>query len=210
MTKVASKAEKIRRKRGRPRKEGLREPNGRPSRAENPPHKLAVEARAKMLGISVIEAVDPDGATYIGTLHIAYKRWDRAWKEWRKTGKGKQPPENPPAESVTTRQYDAGLRYLELRNDFLKSTGAPGAEYDPPPAWSARTVVPEEDQKARAKRIKNRYDGAREAIQKHQDSNSSENLWAALDLVLINDHRLPHMVGATRHLCNALADHFGC
>lgn len=187
-------------RRGRPRKEGLREPNGRISRAEEPPHKLAIEARAKMLGISVIEAVDPLGATFIGSLHMAYKRWVKTPAEER--------PENPPSNCLTTKQYDAILKFLELRNQALKVFDAEGAEYDARPAYSTAPVFSDAEVAEKAEAIKRRYTAAREAIQKYQDVNRQENLWAAVDLVIIRGQRMEHLIGATRHVGNALTPMF--
>lgn len=208
MTKAATRGEKIRRKRGRPKLEGLREPNGRLSRANEPPHKLAIEARARMLGLTVLEATDPDCHTFIGALYMPFKTWERAWQEWLKTKKGAPPPENPPADCITTKQYDAILKYLELRNQLLKSIQAEGAEYDNRPAWSSAPLITDEEASERAKDIEKRYTAARESIQRHQDSNRQENLWAALDLCIIRGERLVHMVGAIRHVGNALSAFF--
>lgn len=210
MAQAATKADKIRRRRGRPRKESvLREPNGQASRAKDPPHKLAIEARAKMLGITVLEANDPDGATFIGYLHLAFKRWDREWEAFRKRG-GKEPPQNPPADCLTPKQYDAALKFLDLRNQFLRSKSAPEAYYE---AGRPSHLSQEERDDAHAKwadDVEKRYTSVRDAIQRCQDIHREENVWAAVDLVLINDHRLPHMIGATRTLCNCLVKHFRC
>lgn len=169
---------------------------------------MAVEARARMLGISVIEAVDPDGATFIGSLHMAFKRWDKAWRDFKAGKTDVEPPANPPAASLDTKQYDAILKFLELRNQALKVFDAEGAEYDARPAYSTGAIFTDEDVSRRAEEIKDRYRKARAAIQKYQDSNREENLWAAVDIVIINGQRFEHLIGATRHVGNALQPFF--
>lgn len=209
MAKAATKGLKIKRKRGRPRKEGvMREPNGRESRAKDPPQRLALEARARMLGISVIEANDPDCATFIGALHAAHMRWVRQCEAYAAHRTSTPPPENPPAQSISTRQYDAILKFLDLRNNALKVFNAEGAEYDNRPAWSTAPIFTDDEVARKAEATKQRYTASRAAIQKHQNVNRTENLWAAVDICLIRGERMPHLTGAIRHVGNALAEFF--
>lgn len=91
-------------RRGRPPKEGVfREPSGRISRADDPPARTATEARARQLGLSVIDAMNPECHTWIGRLHMAYLAW-------KKRDDGKPQPNL----SVSTAQYYASLSYSFL------------------------------------------------------------------------------------------------
>lgn len=168
-----------------------REPNGRVSRSRNPIDKLALEARAKMLGISVLDAKNQLAATYIGRLHMRYQAWER-----------RAPKDVPrPSECLSEREYKAATRFLELYNDRLKVVQAEGAQYDKRPTGEADIDAME----AWAKRVNGEYQAVRDAIQEAQNVNRSENLWAALDYCLIRDQELPGMVGSLRILCNSMA-----
>jgi len=52
------------------------------------------------------------------------------------------------------------------------------------------------------------YADCRKAIQAAQNENRGANLWAALDICIINDQWMHHMTGDVRILCNALARFF--
>jgi len=182
-------------KRGRPVNEvPYRELNGRASRARNPIDKLALEARAKMLGISVLDAKNQLAATFIGRLHMQYQAWEK-----------RGPKDVPrPSECLSTREYDAATRFLDLHNDRLKVVQSEAAQYDNRPSGNADPDAVEEW----ARRINTEYKAVREAIQEAQNQNRSENLWAALDYCIIRDQPLSHMIGALRILCNSMARHW--
>lgn len=204
MAKAATKAAKRRAKRGRPKVEGVaREPNGRISRSQEPASKLALEARARMFRISVEEAKDQQAGTFLGRLHMAYVRWEKSQKS-KKSG------EPQPDESLSTGQYHALLSCQRAHNDFLKATGAPGAQYDP-------HIGGDGDPDAHAAWCANARDrwlgkdgrgGLKGLIYAAQEQERALNLWAALDLCVIQEQHLPHMVPALRTLGNALARHF--
>lgn len=171
-----------------------REPNGRASRSREPIDKAALEARARMLGITVLDAKNQLAATFIGRLHMQYQAWDT-----RGAKDSKQP-----AECLSTREYNAAMRFLGLYNDRLKVVQAEGAQYDTRPSGSSDIEAMEEW----AKRVNGEYTEVRKAIQETQNENRTENLWAALDYCVIRDQPMSHMVGALRLLCNSLARHW--
>lgn len=171
-----------------------REPNGKPSRARDPVDRLALEARAKMLGISVFDAKNQLTATFVGRLHMQYQAWE-------KRGSADAPR---PSESLSNREYAAAVRFRELYNDRLKVVQAEGAQYDHRPGSSGDIEAHEEW----GKKVNDDIIEVRKAIQAAQDETRSENLWAALDLCIIRDQPLSSMVGALRMLCNAMARHW--
>lgn len=192
--KARSKAAKINAKRGRRRVEGVeREPNGRISRAKEPPSKLALEARARMLQISIEEAKDQKAGTYLGRLHMAYTRWEKSEK-CKINGK------NQPEQSLSTAQYYALLSAKEARNDFLKAVGAPGAEYD----QHLGSAGDDEAHEKWAIGAKKRWQSMQRAIYRAQEEERIRNLWAALDLCVFQEQYLPHMIAELRCLGNAL------
>jgi hypothetical protein len=182
-------------KRGRPKKINvIREPNGRVSRKhQEPPSKLALEARARMMGVSMEAAEDPQTAEWIGKLHRRYQDWRR----------GAASSECQPSMSISSTQYDAIKSYRLLRNDYLKAIQAPGAVYD----GGGRGLGDEDAANTWARYMTSKYDAARKAIQEAQNG-SCFNLWAALDHCVIQEQQMPHMIGDLRVLANALATHF--
>lgn len=181
-----TRAQKLAEKRrGRPRKEGAREPSGRPTRSkQEPADKLAIETRVRHLGISADVAKNQKVSTFIGYLNVL-----------------------GPRDGLSDQQYEAAEKYLELRARHLRSIKAPGAIYD-----SEAQGGTGDDPDAYAdwcKRVGEEYRNVRTAIQEAQNY-SRENLWAALDLVVIEGQHLHGMIGATRILCNVLARFFKC
>lgn len=181
-----TKAQKLAAKRGRPRKEGYREPNGRPSRsgqAHEPADAVALLARARQFRLSRDHAKDPRAGTFLGRLNML----------GRESG-------------LSDSQYDAAQKYLEVHTRYQRSLQSPGAIYDPEAGGGAS-----DDPEAYAKWVKGvseKFTAARNAIQEAQFENRSENLWAALDYVILRGEAHAHLVGATRILCNALSRHF--
>lgn len=193
--KAKTKAEKLRVKRGRPMAiVAHREPNGRASRAAEPVDKLALETRARKLGLTVIDAKNQLAATFIGRLFMQHRAWEeRGGSEHRR-----------PLDSLTERQHKAAVKYRDLHNDYLKAVGAPGAFYD------GKSVAGGDDE-AHAKwavGVKESHTEARKAILAAQGENRGENLMAALDYCILRDEPMVHMIGALRILCNALARHW--
>jgi len=180
-----SKAAKIKakRSRGRPKKEGvMREPNGRRSRAKEHPAKAAIDARMRIFNLTKDQAMDQKAATNLGRLAMMGR-----------------------ADGLSQDQYEAALRYLDVRNDYQKSLLSPGAYFEP--NGSVDTSDPDQYSEW-CKRVKKSYDAAHKAIQETQDQHRSENLWAALQFIIVQDEMMPHMLGAARLVCNALHRHF--
>ena len=185
--KARSKAGKLRLKRGRgrPRIEGImREPNGRRSRAKKPREaidRLAILMRAKHTGLSEKQAKDPRASTYIGRLFLA----------------------GPECGGISEDQYNAALKFIEVDNNYKKALLSPAAYYD-----DFNSTPNPELYEAFCKRAKKQYLAAREAIQEAQFDNRIDNLYAALQYIVLEDLELPHLVGATRLVLNALNRHF--
>jgi hypothetical protein len=180
-----TKAAKLKAKRGRPRKEGIREPNGRLSRAEEPPAKLALETRARMLGISVVKAQDQKAATFIGYLNIIGA-----------------------SDGLSDPQYAALDKFMEIRRDYLIAIKAPDATARSSATGRSGEAISDEYVKWCQRSVK-AFGDARKAIYEGQNQHRTENLWAALDLCVIQSQPLHHMIGTVRTLGNVLAKHFG-
>lgn len=184
VTKIYSKRQKRRSRRGRPRIEGkLREPNGRISRAKDPAARVALEARARHAGLNLAQAVDPRAENYIGHLAIL--------------GRG---------EGLSQDQYDAAVRFLEIRNDYRRSLLSPGAYYEVTGLRLGAENM--QEYTGWCKRVRRRYTAALKAVQEAQFDNGCENLYAALQYVIIDGLELAHLLGATRMVLNALHRHF--
>lgn len=184
------------RKRGRPRKEGvIRTESGQPSRAKDPPSRLALEVRAFHTGLTIDEAKDQLAATWVGQLLIAYKKWER---------KGRSEGAQQPEASISSAQFDGLSKYRELHASYLRAIGAPGAYYE---SSGIGDALDEDEMARKVAATKSRYEAARKAIQDRQNHYPG-NLWAALDLAVIRDQKMAHMVGDLRTLGNVLANHF--
>ena len=134
------------------------------------------------MGLSRDQAQDQKAATYIGYLNLIGRE-----------------------EGLSDSQYEAATNYLNLRDAVLRSLKAPGVIYDGDGCSSGDEIT--ESYEEWVEKTQASYTKCRAVIQEEQN-NSRENLWAALDLVVIRDQHLPHMIGATRILCNALGRYF--
>lgn len=182
--KAATKAK--RRKRGRPMMNVAREPSGRVSRSgidHGPADIIALKARVRHTGLPIDLAKDQKASSFIGYLSLI-----------------------GPRDGISGNQYDAAVEYRDLRNAYLRAIKAPGAEYDSQVAGASEGEISQAYEDWCDRTIKT-YGECRKAIQEAQNA-SRENLWAALDLVIIQDQRLHHMIGSTRILCNAMAKFF--
>lgn len=186
MAKARIKARTKAAKRGRRKLAGPREPNGRISRSgidHSPADVVALDARRRHLGLPKDKARDQRAGTYIGYLNILGRR-----------------------DGLSDDQYEAAQEFLSLREAYLRAIMAPGRRIDSDCGTPSPEITEAYEEWARA--TIERYEECRRAIQEAQNETRTENLWAALDLILIRDERLPHMIGATRVLCNALARYF--
>ncbi len=180
-----TKAARMAKKRGRPRKEGAREPSGKLSRSgidHEAVDKLALEVRAWKLRITPEQARDQKAGSFIGYLNLLGRK-----------------------DGLSHDQYEGAQSYLRLRAAYMRAIGSPDAIYD-----SEALPGVSDDPNAYADwcdRTKAQYEAVRRDIQEAQNY-SRENLWAALQLVVIEDRPLYAMVGTTRLLCNVLHHHF--
>jgi hypothetical protein len=177
---------KAKRERGRPTLEvEYREPNGRASRAKEPPDKLALETRARRLGLTLIQAKDQKAETFIGYLAIL-----------------------GPRDGLSESQYEAATQFLRLRSDYLLSKKAPNALVDREGGGTPSDVISPEYVDW-CEKVDDRYKACRLAIQESQGIYRTENLWAAIDLCIIQGQHLHNLIGATRIACNSLIRFFG-
>jgi len=193
-----TKAARISAKRGRKKVVNVeREPNGRISRSKEPPSKLALEARARMMQISIEAAKDQKAGTYLGLLHMAYLAWE-------KSRKSKNPEALQPEQSLSTAQYHALLSAKEMHNDYLKAIGAPGAHYDP---YFGDGGDPDAHARWCAK-AKEKWEKVKATVREAQFEDRTSNLWAALDYCVIQEQSMPHMILSLKSLGNVLARSF--
>ena len=161
-----------------------REPNGRPSRsgiAHEAPDKLALDTRRRMLGLKRDDAKDQKAGTFIGYLSMI-----------------------GPRDGVSQAQYEGAQQYLKLREAYKRAVKSPDALYDD---MATNSTGDEAAYEAWAKSVIAERDTLHRQIQEAQNE-SRENLWAALQYVVIDGQTLHHMVGATRVLCNVFVRHF--
>lgn len=175
-------------KRGRPKKTGPREPNGRLARTvikDENAEPLAL--RARVFGLTEKDAKDQKAGSFIGRLRLK-----------------RQNDRNSP-DGLDEEQYEAGLRYLELRNLYHKQIGAEEAIYES--GVFSGMEASEEERSRRWASIRDRWHGAIAAVQAKQNE-SRGNLFAALDYCVVRDAMHVHMIGDLRLALNALADYF--
>lgn len=180
-------AQKLKAKRGRPKMDvPFREPNGRAARSEDPPDKLALETRARRLGITLIDAKDQKAGSFIGYLYMLGAD-----------------------DGLSTSQYEGACKYVELRRDYLRSIKAADATLhnDTPGGGGGDSVSDQYIEWCKGKVAS--YDKLRKAVQEAQNVDRAANYWAALDLCIVRDTHIHNMVGDVRSVCNVLARHFG-
>lgn len=183
-TKAAKREAK---KRGRPVMDAMaREPNGRISRSgidHGPADIVALNARARHTGLCAEKAKDQKAGSFIGYLNLL-----------------------GPQDGMATAQYDAAVNFLAMRTAYLRAIKAPGVVVDGDMGQPSEEISEAYEDWARG--TKEAYHDCRKAIQDAQNENRHANLWAALDICLIQDQWMHHMVGDVRILCNALAKFF--
>lgn len=188
MAKARTKAAKLKAKRGRPKMEGVaREPNGRISRSgigHGPADVVALDARMRHTGLPADKARDQKAATFIGYLNLI-----------------------GPRDGLSDDQYEGATSFLSLRNGYLRAIKAPNAMVDNQVSGGAGDEISDAYAEWVAN-TKERYHECRKAIQEAQNENRHANLWAALDLIIIQDQAVHHMIGDLRVVCNSLARFF--
>jgi len=189
---MVSQAERLRSKRnaqrGRPIKQGVgRTDTGRISRSKEPSEpadKVAREARMKIFGIDPDVASTPQAATFMGRLSLLGQQ-----------GGG-----------ISTDQYDALVRFSMDRESYMRSIMAPDSLAVA--GAGGRSSIDEDEDTESRQRCKRRYDAARTAIQNAQNENRGNNLWAAVDFIVIKNLDFSHMIGDLRLVGNALNRHY--
>ena len=188
MTPITKRQKRVAR-RGRPRLLNVdRTPSGQLSRAQEPKEAadvIALDARARHLGITPEQAKDQRAGSFLGYLYMLGR-----------------------IDGLSERQYEAAMRFQELRRQWLRAHQIPDASLDNGVRGSAGEMV--SDSYVRwVHATKAKFADARKAIMDSQGEHRGQNLWAAVDLVIIQEQPMHHLIGATRIVCNALARHFG-
>ncbi len=167
--------------------ECAREPSGRVSRSgidHGPADVVALDARRRHTGLPSEKAKDQKAETFIGYLNLI-----------------------GPRDGLSDSQYEAATNFMGLYVSYLRSIKAPGVMLEGERVGAASDEI-SEAYKEWVMDTKEVYTACRKAIQEEQNENRGANLWAALDICLINDHWMHHMTGDVRILCNALARFF--
>ena len=180
---------------GRKKKNGPREANGRLTRAMNPTKPKTIEAenesplalRAKVFGLTPAEARDQKAGSFIGRLQIVHQR------------------DKNDQSGISQEQYDAAIRFLELRNQFHKQIGSADAIYER--AEGSLSMMTEDERQDQWAKIKARWHDVTRCIQDAQNQTRG-NLWAALDYCVVRNESCGHMIGDLRLALNALAKFF--
>lgn len=163
-----------------------REPNGRASRSGidyGPADVVALDARRRHYGLTRDQAKDQKAGTFIGRLNLEGRR-----------------------DGLSNDQYEAACQFLSLYQAYQRSIQSPGRPLDSESGMGFAEIT--EAYEEWADRTRQSYLECREAVQEAQNEQRQANLWAALDLCIVQDQWLPHMLGDLRILCNALARHF--
>lgn len=159
-----------------------REPSGRISRAA-PADVVALDARRRHLGLTKEQAKDQKAGSFIGYLNLL-----------------------GPSDGLSDDQHEAAINYLRLRESYLRAIRAPGRVIDGDAGTPSDDVTPAYEEWVGD--TKEAYTDCRLAIQRAQDESRGANLWAALDICIVQDQHMHHMVGDLRVVCNALARFF--
>lgn len=183
-TKAMSRAERLRRKRGRPCKADVaRTDGGRISRAANNDEpsafSVAQETRMRLYSISKEDAGQPEANSVIGRLKLSGE--------------------------VSSDQYEALDRFILSHQTYMKAIQAPDSLKVPGVGSSATTE--EADQEWRLK-VEKKYKAARKAIRDAQN-HCNGNLYAAVDYLGFRDEFHAHMIGDIRLVGNVLIRHYG-
>lgn len=185
-------------KRGRKRRSGKREPNGRLSRRQVEVARrnltdldleqrnilsVGLDARERIFGVSQQHSRDQKAGSAIGRYCLQGL--------------------------VTQAQYDAAMMYLEGRIRYHRAVDAPR----PPGAVDlnaarGRPVGTENPEQLR--KWRDDHEAACKAVQEKQNEiRGAGNLFGALDAVLLRDVMLDALLGDVRTALNALVKHYG-
>lgn len=164
-----------------------REPSGRVSRSgidHGAADVVALDARRRHTGLPTEKAKDQKAATFIGYLNLI-----------------------GPRDGISDEQYEAATNFMGLYVSYLRSIKAPGVMLEGEASGPPNDFISQEyeDWVLDTKEV---YTNCRKAIQEAQNENRGANLWAALDLIIVRDERMFHLIGDLRLLCNALCKFF--
>ncbi|WP_083868466.1 hypothetical protein [Bartonella queenslandensis] len=186
-TKACSKAAKLRAKRKKRRiklEDNRRQQGEQSSRAKGSSDKIALEARARLMGLSLEQARDPRSATNLGRLVLLN--------------------EKEPGKGITPDQYDAIVKYLHVVNEYKQALLSPGAEWE-------KGVILLNDNGGYEKwyqRAVQRYDDVNKALVEGQRDNPHANFEIIIKHVILRDIAMSHYMVDLRLLCDILYRHF--
>ncbi|WP_375650710.1 hypothetical protein [Bartonella sp. OT172YNZD] len=184
--KARSKAAKLRakrKKRGIKLEDKRRHQNELFSRVNKSLDKTALEARARLTGLSLKQARDPRSATNLGRLVLLN--------------------ETEPGKGITSDQYDAVVKYLHVVNAYKQALLSPGAEWEKNIGLRSNDEYEEWYQRA----IK-RYDDVNKALAKGQRDNPYANFEIIIKYVILRGIAMSHYMADLRLLCDILHNHF--
>ena len=168
-------------KRGRPKKQGvIREPNGRAARSEDPPSKLAIEARMKHHGLTIEDAMDQKAGDFIGRLLMA--------------------------KEIKHRQYRGLEEGRRVVQNYRKAISSPAAIYEA--REGLQTVADEDAQAEWADKAIAKHTAMMAEIMRVQRKERSGNLLSVAEFVLGGEYDMPHMIRDIKRVGDILADHF--
>ena len=180
---MVTKAEKLRKKRGRPIKEGARTETGQLSRAKeqgSPPDETARQARVRIFGISYEDAKTAEASTFVGRLCLLGQE-----------GGG-----------ITNDQYQAITKFLVNRDQYRRGIQVPDSLNN---ATSGAVPIFDEDEAAkRWQNVKERHLKAVETIEDLGTTVRSPLIRLAFDNCIIRDIEMPYLIGEVRMIGNSL------
>lgn len=173
---------------GRKRKPGKREPNGRIARgpdrrvsAEQDVMSVAIGYRQTVLNVRAADALDQKAATLLGRLCLSG--------------------------AISEAQWQAGEDWHELVDAMYAAANAPRGFK----TASARTgsALSEDEEARRYKALKARFDAANSAVEDRAPVAERIERFKALRAIIVDQVDQPSMHGTLRMALNALAHHFG-
>lgn len=170
--------------RGRKRKGGKREPNGRAARpavAERADDAMrtALEYRQRVFGISAMDLRDQKAATLLGRLCLSG--------------------------AVSEAQWQAGENWLRLVNSVYAAVNAPRGFRT---AGSSALALDEDAEIERYQLLKTRFDAANTAVEEHAPVVEKIARMRVLTSVVVNEVDNPSQHGTLRMALNGLVRYF--
>lgn len=179
---MVTKAEKLRKKRGRPIKEAARTETGQLSRAKDAgpaPDETARQARVRIFGISYEDAKTAEASTFVGRLCLLGQE-----------GGG-----------ITNDQYQAITKFLVNRDQYRRGIQVPDSLNNA--TSGAVPIFDDEEAVKRWNKTKERHLGAMQVLVQLQHSMPTEQITMARDAI-IADMQADFLIGAIRLVANCL------